>query len=157
MTVTTTASRIVSSPATLAIPAPTGALNSIKQLVSSGDTLVQNIFSSNQTSINTHVAQIVQPCIATRGETFAIWLNVVYLAPLTYLFVSFFITSYVKRSTTKSNGKLKRDDNVTMAEKAGWDAARGVEKEVYGGEQMVNSDGTISKPTTPTKVRAQRA
>ena len=64
-----------------------------------------------------------------------------YLAPLTYLFVSFFITSYVKRSNAAqkaNNGKSRRESNVTMAEKAGWEAAQSVQKEIYGGERMVN-------------------
>lgn len=91
---------------------------------------------------------VSQPCIVSSGETFAIWLNVVYLAPLTYLFVSFFIASYVKRSNAanKFAGKgaaARRLSNVNvdvaLAEKAGWDAARGLEREVYGGERMVRS------------------
>ena len=97
------------------------------------------------------------PCIANNGATFAIWLNVVYLAPLTYLFVKFFITSYLKRSSAEqarakkmqgasgsaeekaAAGKLglppqpdRRLSNVALAERAGWDAAREVEREVYG-------------------------
>lgn len=81
------------------------------------------------------------PCITTVGQTFAIWLNVLYLAPLTYLFVSFFITSYLKRSNAetkrrieKANGEADRRLSNAMinAEKAGWDAARDLEKEVYG-------------------------
>jgi hypothetical protein len=37
-------------------------------------------------------------CIDTSGQTFAIWLNVLYLAPLTALFVRFFVKSYLKRA-----------------------------------------------------------
>ena len=84
---------------------------------------------------------VVEPCIVTSGETFAICLNVLYLAPLTYLFVSFFIASYVKRSNAAqklmSGGKVSRrlsNVHVALAEKAGWDAAKGLEREVYGGE-----------------------
>lgn len=82
-------------------------------------------------------------CITTTGASFAIWLNVLYLAPLTYLFVSFFITSYVKRSNAEA--KLSKTGKKTVvdadrrlsnamltAEKAGWDAARGLEQEMYG-------------------------
>lgn len=82
------------------------------------------------------------PCITTIGQTFAIWLNVLYLAPLTYLFVSFFITSYLKRSSAetersradkKSGLADRRVSNAMLtAEKAGWDAAKGIEREVYG-------------------------
>ncbi|KAI0480700.1 GNS1/SUR4 family-domain-containing protein [Xylariaceae sp. FL0804] len=75
-------------------------------------------------------------CINTTGATFAIWLNVFYLAPLTYLFVSFFIASYLKRSKAATvhakTGSARRQSNVHLAEKASWDAARGLEREVYG-------------------------
>ncbi|KAJ6785535.1 hypothetical protein PWT90_09515 [Aphanocladium album] len=101
-----------------------------------------------KTVVDQDVSYVSQPCIVSSGETFAIWLNVVYLAPLTYLFVSFFIASYVKRSNAanKFAGKgaaARRLSNVNvdvaLAEKAGWDAARGIEREVYGGERMVRS------------------
>ncbi|KAI1808432.1 GNS1/SUR4 family-domain-containing protein [Daldinia bambusicola] len=75
-------------------------------------------------------------CITTPGATFAIWLNVIYLAPLTYLFASFFVSSYLRRSKAevvraKSNPD-RRLSNVALAEKASWDAAKGLEREVYG-------------------------
>ncbi|ODA82860.1 hypothetical protein RJ55_01369 [Drechmeria coniospora] len=97
--------------------------------------------------IITETAYMEQPCIGTAGETFAIWLNVLYLAPLTYLFVSFFIASYVKRSNAaqKAVGKPRHSEsNVAMAEKAGWDAARSMEREVYGGESMSDENGKHS-------------
>ncbi|KAK6219036.1 hypothetical protein LQW54_002538 [Pestalotiopsis sp. IQ-011] len=82
------------------------------------------------------------PCITSTGQTFAIWLNVLYLAPLTYLFVSFFITSYLKRTNaeterTRAQKKAGTADRrvsnaMITAEKAGWDAAKGIEREVYG-------------------------
>lgn len=80
------------------------------------------------------------PCVTTSGATFAIWLNVLYLAPLTYLFVSFFIASYMKRNNSeaqrtraKSGGADRRLSNAMIAaEKAGWDAAKATSEEVYG-------------------------
>jgi hypothetical protein len=42
-----------------------------------------------------HLEYQTVPCVTTSGETFAIWLNVLYLAPLTALFVRFFIRSYI--------------------------------------------------------------
>ncbi|KAL2260978.1 hypothetical protein VTK26DRAFT_4841 [Humicola hyalothermophila] len=77
----------------------------------------------------------VMPCITATGQTFAIWLNVLYLAPLTYLFISFFIESYIRRSNASQAGRrtaTRRLSNVQMAEKAGWEAAKHVEREVYG-------------------------
>lgn len=116
--------------------------------------------SRNRSSTSGDAATALQPCITTRGETFAIWLNVFYLAPLTYLFVSFFISSYVKRSNAanKINGKARRLSNVhvAMAEKAGWDAARSVEREVYGGEQMVSGTSTPVTSEAPAKASPTR-
>ncbi|KAF6830206.1 Elongation of fatty acids protein sre1 [Colletotrichum plurivorum] len=88
---------------------------------------------------------VTQPCITTSGETFAIWLNVFYLAPLTYLFVMFFIRSYLRRSSAESakgKGKARRESNVTMAEKAGWDAARDVNREIYNGSAEYAVEGS---------------
>ncbi|KAK9434109.1 ELO family [Lipomyces doorenjongii] len=34
-------------------------------------------------------------CLVNPGQTFALWFNVLYLAPLTYLFIGFWIDSYV--------------------------------------------------------------
>jgi len=81
------------------------------------------------------------PCITSSGETFAVWFNVFYIAPLTYLFVSFFIESYLRRSTANQSGRrgakagvaaCRLSNNVQLAEKAGWDAAKSVKREVYG-------------------------
>ncbi|KAF5024273.1 hypothetical protein F66182_3641 [Fusarium sp. NRRL 66182] len=110
-----------------------------------------------ETTFTTETHYVTQPCIMTTGETFAIWLNVVYLAPLTYLFVSFFIASYVKRSNAA--GKISHkgaihdvNANVAIAEKAGWDAAKGIEKEIYNGENMINtSSDENSRASTPKK------
>lgn len=133
-----------SAAADAALPTVAGALDTIRQLVFGSAVKSAAAADSTQAS---ETVYITQPCIATAGETFAIWLNVLYLAPLTYLFVSFFITSYVKRSNaaSKMNGKADRrlSNNVTLAEKAGWDAARGVEREVYGGENMVNGSAVV--------------
>ncbi|PNY28050.1 Elongation of fatty acids protein [Tolypocladium capitatum] len=112
------------------------------------------------TTTTTETTYVAQPCIGTGGETFAIWLNVLYLAPLTYLFVSFFIASYVKRSNAaqKMNGKAnRRESNVTLAEKAGWDAARGVEREVYGDGDMANGSAMaiVEEERTPEKANGK--
>ncbi|KAI9820533.1 MAG: hypothetical protein M1832_003724 [Thelocarpon impressellum] len=63
------------------------------------------------------------PCIDTSGQAFAIWLNVIYLLPLTYLFVNFFITSYTRRSG--------RSSTAAAVEKAGVDALKGVERTMH--------------------------
>jgi hypothetical protein len=69
-----------------------------------------------------------QPCITTSGATFAVWLNVLYLTPLTVLFVNFFISSYLGRATGPSARKGKVDEKARLAAAAGGDAVREVEK-----------------------------
>ncbi|KAJ6446331.1 GNS1/SUR4 membrane protein [Purpureocillium lavendulum] len=151
--VTSTPVDIPAAPADSVMPSATGALDSLKKLIFGAvakDAAAAVAGSVKEPAVATETFYVAQPCIGTANETFAIWLNVLYLAPLTYLFVSFFIASYVKRSNAaqKSNGKPnRRESNVTLAEKAGWDAARGVEREVYGGENMV-IDGQANGSTS---------
>ncbi|KAG5930414.1 hypothetical protein E4U42_001661 [Claviceps africana] len=127
-----------------AAAAAAGVLDLLKKFIlgsAGSESAVPGGAGQRPSSYVTETTLVAQPCITTANETFAIWLNVLYLAPLTYLFVSFFIASYVKRSSANTNvpGKPNRRlSNVALAEKAGWDAARGLEQEVYGGENMVN-------------------
>lgn len=99
-------------------------------------------------------------CIDTTGQTFAIWLNVFYLAPLTYLFMSFFVASYLRRSKAEVvRGKTdRRRSNVVLAEKASWDAARGLEREMYGeskeGVIIEDSDESTSAAETRPLTRS---
>lgn len=86
------------------------------------------------------------PCITSSGTTFAIWLNVFYLAPLTYLFVAFFIESYIRRSNAASSkAKGSKPSDATLVEKATWDAANNVKREVYGEskESVKKSNGRV--------------
>ncbi|KAK6865112.1 elongation of fatty acids protein sre1 [Apiospora arundinis] len=139
-----------------------GVLGSLKNMVfgaaeaaNAGAIVSSNTASSGASSAQELVYQTqyqTVPCVTSAGSTFAIWLNVLYLAPLTYLFVSFFIASYVKRTNAeaerahkqkKLDGADRRLSNAMMnAEKAGWDAAKGVEKEIYnqGGDSAVVDD-----------------
>ncbi|KAM0520060.1 hypothetical protein ACHAPE_003333 [Trichoderma viride] len=146
-----------SAPIDYIIPTAISALDSLKNLIFGSDNVAHKAAAAASPSAQkmttvTQTSQLALPCIVTSGETFAIWINVLYLAPLTYLFVSFFIASYVKRSTAaqKLNGKTARDmgDEVTLAEKAGWEAARNVEREVYGGEQMLDGHASASASTS---------
>ena len=65
--------------------------------------------------------------IDTSGQAFAIWLNVMYLLPLTYLFVRFFIRSYLYRKDPAT----KLPPPMLAAEKAGMDALKGVSREMH--------------------------
>lgn len=66
------------------------------------------------------------PCIDTSGQAFAIYLNLIYLAPLTGLFMRFFVKSYFRRT----NPKAKHQSKHTPISKAAGDALHGVEREI---------------------------
>ncbi|EPE03523.1 gns1 sur4 family protein [Ophiostoma piceae UAMH 11346] len=194
-------------PASTAVPAAAASsgsagasgsvLGSIKNLVSGGAVdaaLANSTASGNQAASLTKTV----PCIATTSETFAIWLNVLYLAPLTYLFVKFFITSYLRRSNaetarasrlgkgavdgvseakgrnsttgnsaatlaatiaeTESEVRRRLSNVGNIAEKAGWDAARSLEQEVYrsSGEAIESDSPETAVPATTTKAKKSK-
>lgn len=65
-------------------------------------------------------------CIDTAGESFAICLNIFYLAPLTILFVRFFIRAYTYRTSSATPKQTKRH----AAGRSSIEAAKGVDREV---------------------------
>jgi len=65
-------------------------------------------------------------CIDTTGESFAVWLNLFYLFPLTVLFVRFFIRAYYYRTSSSTPKQGKRH----AASYSAMDAAKGVDREV---------------------------
>lgn len=77
--------------------------------------------SQNQQSTYTTGYETV-PCIDTSGQSFAVWLNLVYLFPLTILFTRFFIKSYTRR------GRAKNEPKRDQALKAIKDAAHGTDQ-----------------------------
>ncbi|KAF2247053.1 hypothetical protein BU26DRAFT_340690 [Trematosphaeria pertusa] len=66
------------------------------------------------------------PCVDTSGQAFAIYLNLIYLAPLTGLFVRFFVKSYLRRTSHNA----KHPTNHAVIAKAGRDAIHGVDREI---------------------------
>jgi hypothetical protein len=66
------------------------------------------------------------PCIDTSGQAFAIYLNLIYLAPLTILFMRFFFKSYLRRTSPNTKHQTKH----TAIQKAAHDATHGVEREL---------------------------
>lgn len=66
------------------------------------------------------------PCIDTSGQAFAIYLNLIYLAPLTVLFVRFFIKSYIKRTSPNA----RKPSSHEVISKSTRDAIRGVDRQV---------------------------
>ncbi len=157
---TTTTAAAAAATAVAAEPTPATILDSVRGWLTNAVSLVTSAAAAQDTATPPAPEAIVEevlygqqvvPCITTSGETFAIWLNVLYLAPLTYLFAKFFVTSYLRRSSAESarvksravdGERIRRLSGVSLAEKAGWDAAKDLEKEVYGenGSAVVDED-----------------
>ena len=52
------------------------------------------------------------PCLNTQGQTLAVWMNVFYLLPLTFLFGRFFVKSYITRTIGQgAKAKVKAIEN----------------------------------------------
>lgn len=67
------------------------------------------------------------PCIDTSAQAFAIYLNLIYLAPLTILFMRFFFKAYLRSPVPKGKGQ-PQPKRRTVSDAAG-DASRAVERE----------------------------
>jgi hypothetical protein len=91
------------------VPAATGVSSSLAALATAAGLggLFQKVLGQNVETMAEHSTTTVTryqtmykdvSCIDTSGQTFAIWLNVLYLAPLTALFVRFFVKSYLKHA-----------------------------------------------------------
>lgn len=87
------------------------------------------------------------PCIDTSGQAFAIYLNLIYLAPLTGLFMRFFVKSYFRRT----NPKAKHQSKHTPISKAAGDAMHGVEREI----ESINEEG-LDNSTNNGSVRGRK-
>uniref|UniRef100_L2GC25 Elongation of fatty acids protein n=1 Tax=Colletotrichum fructicola (strain Nara gc5) TaxID=1213859 RepID=L2GC25_COLFN len=162
------ASEAVTSTAAETATAAAGAFEGLKNMVfgagakvaeeAAGASVAAAAAAPPQPGFIAETVYVTQPCITTSGETFAIWLNVFYLAPLTYLFVMFFIRSYLRRSSAESakgKGKVRRESNVTLAEKAGWDAARDVNREIYNGSTEYAVEGSPRRGAGKTNNKAR--
>lgn len=89
------------------------------------DGVAENVGGAVPTPQSGYTQQMVT-CMDTTGQAFAIWLNVSYLLPLTYLFMRFFVRSYLKRKDTG----VKQPTHMEAAEKAGLEALKGLSREI---------------------------
>lgn len=80
--------------------------------------------AAKQTAYRTEYQTV--PCIDTSGQAFAIYLNLIYLAPLTGLFMRFFVKSYLRRTSPNTKHRTKRNSFT----KATRDAVHGVDREI---------------------------
>jgi hypothetical protein len=101
--------------------------------------------------------EVVQPgpmvtCMDTSGQGFAIYLNVAYLLPLTYLFARFFVRSYLYR---KEPGP--QATHIHAAEKAGLDALKGVSREIQKAAEMSGETSETTEDEAIAKSRSNRS
>jgi hypothetical protein len=82
-------------------------------------------------------------CTDTSGQAFAIYLNCLYLFPLTLLFIRFFIRSYLKRSHAGETPKSR-----PIIEKAGKDAWKGVQREFMDAVGEMHGPDTVDETST---------
>ncbi|MCJ1486131.1 hypothetical protein MMC06_006307 [Schaereria dolodes] len=87
-------------------------------------------------------------CIDTSGQTFAILLNVLYLAPLTFLFVQFFVRAYTHRTSQSTT----HPTHSAPIEKSARDAFRGVEREIH---EALDSQQTNDVTEIPLELKAK--
>jgi hypothetical protein len=85
------------------------------------------------------------PCIDTSGQAFAIYLNLIYLAPLTILFMRFFFKSYLRRTSPSAKHQTKHD----AISKATRDASHGVENKLESLEK--SAEDAVSSAVNKSK------
>lgn len=85
-------------------------------------------------------------CMDNSGQAFAVWLNVMYLLPLTYLFGRFFVRSYLRRAESGP----KDQPRSQVIEKSSMDALKGVSKEISDAILEMHGDGGVSSRGTNT-------
>ncbi|KAL1880341.1 hypothetical protein Plec18167_003745 [Paecilomyces lecythidis] len=90
-------------------------------------------------------------CLDTSGQAFAVWLNVMYLLPLTYLFGRFFVRSYLHRKDPSA----KHPTHIQNAEKAGMDALKGVSREIHRAVFEMHGDGSSTEEEGSSTPRTQ--
>lgn len=173
-----------SSVASTAVPAATGAsLAILKKWIyrAAGDEgLAENVFAGNAApaaqahlGANQHAQHPIQhatqsqtrtvyrtqyehvPCIDTSGEAFAIYLNIIYLAPLTVLFMRFFVKSYL-RSNKSSNKSRSTQQAIAKSTR---DAIHGVDREIesLGKSAEENIDQLVNGRGRPASSNSKAA
>ncbi|RFU31027.1 hypothetical protein B7463_g5316, partial [Scytalidium lignicola] len=135
------ASTVISSAVSTAATS-TGVASALKKFLfraAGEEGLAENV---NRSSANRYAAQLsirgqtyhteyqTIPCVDTSGQTFAVWLNVLYLTPLTWLFVRFFIRSYMRRAGPKKLSQGVQGMRLDVVENAAEDALKGLQREM---------------------------
>lgn len=131
-----------------AVAADAAVLPWLKKLVfraAGAEGIAENVGSSGAApGPRSGYVQQMTTCMDTTGQAFAIWLNVSYLLPLTYLFARFFVRSYLNRKD------LKQPTPMEAAEKAGMDALKGLSREIQ--RAAIEGENSNSEVTTDDEV-----
>ncbi|KAF1914486.1 GNS1/SUR4 family-domain-containing protein [Ampelomyces quisqualis] len=93
------------------------------------------------------------PCIDTSGQAFAIYLNLIYLAPLTFLFMRFFFKSYLRRTSPNNKHQTKH----TAISKATRDASHGVDRELESLEKSAEDAVSSAVNKSRDAVRGRKS
>lgn len=161
------------APAVATATAEAGVVPWLKKLAlraAGAEGIAENVGSTGAAPISSSgYTQEMVTCMDTTGQAFAIWLNVSYLLPLTYLFARFFVRSYLKRKDPST----KQATHMEIAEKAGMDALKGLSREIQRaaieGENSEATDEEVikahvqkiveqkSNPDSPIRTRASAA
>ena len=90
-------------------------------------------------------------CLETSGQTLAIFMNLVYLAPLLYLFVTFFFNSYTARAHSDPP-KPTKEENINQSSR---DAVKDIEREIR--EAVDARQGGDTEPPPELKMKLENA
>ena len=90
-------------------------------------------------------------CLDTSGQALAIFMNLVYLAPLLYLFVTFFFNSYAARAHSDPP-KPTKEENINQSSR---DAVKDIEREIR--EAVDARQGGDTEPPPELKIKLENA
>ena len=90
-------------------------------------------------------------CLDNSGQVLAILMNLVYLAPLLYLFVTFFYNSYTARAHSEPP-KPTKEENINQSSR---DAVKDIEREIR--EAVEGQQGGDTEPPPELKAKLENA
>lgn len=90
-------------------------------------------------------------CLDTSGQVLAILMNLLYLAPLAYLFIKYFYNSYIARAHSEPP-KPTKEENIKQSSR---DAVKDIEQEIQ--EAVDGRQGGDTEPPPELKAKLENA
>ena len=90
-------------------------------------------------------------CLDTSGQVLAILMNLIYLTPLAYLFITFFYNSYIARVHSEPP-KPSTEENINQSSR---DAIKDIEREIR--EALDETQGGETEPPPELKAKLENA